>query len=156
MLFRSSKTLPLPTIASLPTIPQSMNPWVLAVDPSRSLVTTIRFAMDVEGITVGENVIDSIDSTKRRMTTSRSPTYPPLNFQTLFQESLELILTHLSLLPLPPPVTDVLRLATSKKIAIPPFEVSIAAKYVIGKNDCNSTAPTLISPLRLSSNERTR
>ena len=65
---------------------------------------------------------------------------PPLNFQTLFQESLELILTHLSLLPLPSPVTDVSRLATSKKIATLPFEVSISAKYVIGKNDCNSIA----------------
>ena len=143
-------------IASPPMIPQSTNPWVLAVDQSKSLAMTTRFAMDVEGITVGENVIDSINSIKKQTTTSQSPTYPPLNYQISFQESLESILMHLSLLPLPPPVADVLKLATSKKIAIPPFEVSIAAKYVIGKNDRNLTAPTLISPLRLLSSERTR
>ena len=37
---------------------QSTNPWVLAINPSESLVTTIKFVMDVEGITVGKDVIE--------------------------------------------------------------------------------------------------
>ena len=135
------------TITSLPMIPQSTNPWVLVVDPSKSPVTTIKFVMDVEGITVGKDVINSIDSIKKRTITSRSPTYPLLNFQILSPGSLKLTSMHPSLLPLPSLVADVSRLATSKKIATLPFEVSIAAKYVIGKNNCNLIALTSTSPL---------
>ena len=119
-------------------------------------MTTIKFVTVAEEITIGKDAIDSIDSTKKLTITSRSPTYPPLNFQTLSWESLKSTLTHLSLLPLPSLVTDVSRLATSKKIVTLPFEVPIIAKYVIGKNDHNSTALMSTSPLRSSSNGQTK
>ena len=137
-------------------IQQLTNPWVRVADQSKSLAMTIKFAMDVGGITAGRDVTDSTNSTKKRMTISRFPIYPPSNFQTSFQGSLALILMHLSLLPHQLHVIDVLKPATSKKTVTLLFKVFTAVKYVIGRNGRSSIALTSICPPQLLSNKQTR
>ena len=104
-------------------IPQSTNLWDLVVDRSKSLATTTRFAMDVGGITVGENVIDSINSIKKRTTTSQSPLqtfrYRPGGHTNQFWRTLPFFLFHpLSLMSWNQPHWRRLRYPYSKHLSL--------------------------------------